>query len=168
MQRVLISSYLVNLALNLASLAWLPERVASHFGARGLADGWMSRGGYVLMMVLMQTVFLAVFLGSHRLVFAVSPRWVNLPHKDYWLQPERRAVTQAMLAGWLGRMGTALFLLMAVTGLLAVQANLATPARLDMPLFWAALGLFAAYTVGWCVGFYRAFRLPDRLSRSGT
>lgn len=160
MQHVLIGSYLASLALALGSVAWLPERVASHFGARGLADGWMSRGGYVLTMVLMQTAFLAVFLGSHRLVFAVSPRWVNLPHKDYWLQPERRAVTQAMLATWLARMGAGFFLLMALTSLLTVQANLSEPARLDMPLFWAALGLFTAYTVGWCVGFYRAFRVP--------
>lgn len=154
------AAYLANLAVTLGSLPLLPDRIATHFGARGLPDDWGSKESNALLLVGVHTLLFALLYLSPRLVMVVPPRFVNLPHKEYWLRPENRPVTIARLSVHLGRMGTALFLFMLVGGVLVLQANLAEPVRLNMPLFLGALGVFLAYTVGWCVCFYRAFRVP--------
>ena len=38
-------------AFIVATTGQLPDRVASHFGAGNLANGWMTRGGYLAFML---------------------------------------------------------------------------------------------------------------------
>jgi hypothetical protein len=45
---------------------------------------------------------------------------------------------------------------------LALQANLSHPVRLNERIFLAILVVFLVYAVVWCLGLFRAFRLPDR------
>jgi hypothetical protein len=78
--------------------ARLPERVASHFNAAGAANGWMSRDGQTLAHIGI-ILFLAGMLGG---LAWLTPRLpdelINLPRRDYWLAPGRRAATHAWLA----------------------------------------------------------------------
>jgi hypothetical protein len=53
-----------------------------------------------------------------------------------------------------------MFLFLFVAGLLALQANLAKPVKLDVRLFLPALGAFLLYTGWWTIAFFRAFRIP--------
>src|ERR1700704_380948 len=75
----------------------LPPLVASHFGASGLANGFMTRADYIVFMV-------AFVIGLPAFVVLVT--WfavgnakarLNLPNRDYWLAPERRGGTVAFL-----------------------------------------------------------------------
>src|SRR5262245_12841102 len=77
--------------------ASLPAVVASHFGASGLANGYMPRGTYL-------TVLLLVVIGGPLLLaylpYSISRKRVtrlNVPHRSYWLAPQRVAGTQAFL-----------------------------------------------------------------------
>lgn len=85
-----------------ASIAWaaarLPDRVASHFGASGSANGWMSRDGYIAFEIGMSAL---VLLGLPMLSMLAngSGAGVNIPHKDYWFQPENRAELRRLLTG---------------------------------------------------------------------
>jgi transcriptional regulator with XRE-family HTH domain len=67
----------------------LPPLVASHFGAAGDANGWMSRDHFVAIMGGMLGLLpLALQTG---LVLALRFGGLNIPNKRYWLAPARRA-----------------------------------------------------------------------------
>jgi serine/threonine-protein kinase len=88
-------------------------------------------------------------------------QFVNLPNKQYWLAPERKAATLASIASFGGWASYAtLALLCAVHGFVA-RANSVQPPRLDeAPL----IGLVAVYLVVLFAGMLavlgRFFRSP--------
>lgn len=144
MRAVFVLSFLANVSLSLSSLGILPARVAVHFGPGGAPDGWASSLTSTSIMLGVQSLlFLGLYLVP-RWLARVPSRWVNLPHRDYWLAPERRAQALSRLSDHLWRYGTALFLFQLVAGLLTLQANLSDPVRLNEPLFLAALFVFLA------------------------
>ena len=64
----------------------LPPWMASQFGAGGEPKGWMAKPNFFALFLGMQLLLVVLFV--------VLPRWlgrlpVNLPHRDYWLAPER-------------------------------------------------------------------------------
>lgn len=71
----------------LGVLAWqvavLPERVPTHFGAGGEADGWSSKNGALAFSALLPLfVVLPIPLMSRLAVWA--PDFINAPNKDWW------------------------------------------------------------------------------------
>jgi len=141
----------------------LPQTVASHFGGNNLANGWMSRDGYVLFMLCFSLgvpLFMVLTIGW---LPRFMPRLVNLPNRDYWLSEERRDEALAYLLEHAYRMGSVTLLFMLGLHLLVLDANQAHPARLAggllillillMLLFFAALGV-------WTLALLRRFRKP--------
>jgi len=152
--------FIANVVLSLVSLILLPSNVAIHFGPGGKADSWAP--SYVNALFFIGTnvfLFLLIYL-TPRLIFMFPPKWINLPNKDYWLQVENKSRTVAMISSLMWEFGIALFLFLFVVELLALEANLSQPIRLNEKLFFSALILFLLYTVYWCIKLYRAFRLP--------
>jgi len=88
----------------------LPPIVATHFGAGGVADGWMSRDGYTIFAMLLTVLLPLVVFASVGWLPYRCERFVNLPHRDVWLAPPHRAATLAWLRGF----GVGLALLMAL------------------------------------------------------
>ena len=71
--------------------------MASHFGAAGLADGFMPRTAYlVLMLALTLAMPIAMVMTIGSLLRKPGAR-INLPNRDYWLDADRRADTVAFL-----------------------------------------------------------------------
>jgi hypothetical protein len=119
-----------------ATSTGLPARVARHFGSGGLANGWMSRDGYVLFMIVMSTVF----------PLAVAAAAGLIPSAGRALLAKRRiALTgrQDALLGWLAShacvMGVLLGIFMGAVHFLVLEANARSPARLDEPTFFTVL-----------------------------
>lgn len=96
--------YLLGVAGYVAALIWavprLPDQVASHFGADGKPDGWSTPTQFLIfgiglgVLILVGIPLLGVLLGRG------SGAGINLPHKDYWLDPrhpERRERFQQLL-----------------------------------------------------------------------
>lgn len=162
MQAAFIVSFLANLALIVASLFILPERVAIHFGAGGMANGWASKGDNTFMMIALHSFLFCSLYFSPFLVSRVPARWVSLPNRDYWLSPPRRSLAIEMISNYMWQMGTALFLLLFVAGLLTIRANLSHPVRLDEGPFFFALLLYLGYTGYWLIALFRAFRIPRK------
>src|SRR5690242_10356649 len=76
-----------------ATVPALPPQVASHFGVSNAANGFMTRSGYlafILFFALAFPLFLAAVIG---LVPRMMPNAINLPNRDYWLDPSRRDAT---------------------------------------------------------------------------
>src|SRR5690242_12009536 len=68
----------------------LPPIVASHFGADGVANGFMSRYAYVSFMLAVTVVTPLLVVLLPRILREISPNLLNLPHREHWLAPERR------------------------------------------------------------------------------
>lgn len=148
----LLTSALV-LALVAATYALLPEVVGSAHKAS-------SRESFALL-----TLFLGLLLPlltSHG-VMALVRRWptsLNLPHRDYWLAPERREASLARVLKHLLRLAV----------LLQLQAmgqylHVLLPQRPDWPqpgaAFWAAAqGLFLLALLLLIVALVRDFSRP--------
>jgi uncharacterized protein DUF1648 len=147
-------------ALIVLTTGRLPESVASHFGAGNLADAWMTRDFYLVWMlafsVLLPVGIVAAIGGLPR----AFPGITNLPNRDYWLAPERRADSLRFLAVsacWLGCLLTALA---GAIHVLIIEANAVVPARLPGAMFFGLLAAFAAAFGAWLVAIFRRFRRP--------
>jgi hypothetical protein len=146
-------------ALVAGSAPWLPERVAIHFGPGGMANHWTDRSQTIWFFEIL-TAVPAIFAG-----LAVVMRWLpagafNLPHRDYWLAPERRAQTVAVISRQLIWMGCLVVLFLAGVYGLTIQANHVSPPHLPMDLFWALTGGFLAGVAAWSIAFIRHFTKP--------
>lgn len=164
---VFVASFVANVMLALVSLAILPERVAIHFGWGGMPDQWASKETHALTLLGLETCLFLILCLLPRLAGAIPARWVNLPNKPFWLAPENRARFQAKCAALIHRFGTALFFFLFAFGLHAIQANLAQPVRLQQRSLFVFLAMFVAYAIGWCIAFFRAFRVPKEPSAGG-
>ena len=160
MRTAFVLSFLANVMLAGVSWVVLPDRVAIHFGHGGVPDGWASSLTSSLMMVGMHVLMFSLLYFSPTLVGKLPKRWISLPNRDYWLHAGRRSEAVERLRRLIWQFGLALFSFMLFAGLLALQANLSDPIRLDERLFLIGLVVFLAYTVFWTVALLRAFRIP--------
>jgi uncharacterized membrane protein len=112
-----------------ASYGDLPAKVASHFDIHGEPNGWMSRNtcvGFTLGLGILMPVFIVgMMAGAGR----IPVSFINLPHRDYWLAPERRHAALAILRRY--SLWFACMNVLFVTGLhwLIVQANASNTER---------------------------------------
>ncbi len=160
MRTLFVVIFIANVALSLLSLSLLPPRVAIHFGWGGTADNWASNYFNTLFFIGVNVFIFITLYFTPRLVFRFPARWINLPNKEYWLQPENKARTVEMFSSLMWEFGAAFFLFFLVVQLLTIRANLSQPVRLDERLLLFALALFLLYTVYWCMKLFKAFRLP--------
>jgi hypothetical protein len=118
-----------------AFLAWsvpsLPPRLATHFDAAGAANGWMRRADYVRSIAAAAFFVPLLPVVLFGLLRFLPARFINLPHRDYWLAPERHAETAAFFLRqglWLACLQVALF---AGIHYGTIAANLLRPPRLS-------------------------------------
>lgn len=139
----------------------LPSVVASHFTGSGQANGFMPHRVYLSFM-------LALLIGLPSLLIALtwwslgsSRTRINLPNKDYWLAPERRASTVAYLRTGLLWFGVLLLAFLCYAHWLVVLANGQQPPRLENPWFIGGLVSFLAALLVWLKVFLGHFNRND-------
>jgi uncharacterized membrane protein len=146
----------------LSTTASFPDRVASHFGTEGLANGYMTREGYRSFMLFFTVGFPALMVlvigGLPRLI----PQYTNIPNREYWLAPERRVQVFDFLTTHALWFGCLLVLFICSVHWLVVQANAQHPPQLANGPFLLTLGVFLAAIVVWTIGLYQRFRVPLR------
>jgi uncharacterized membrane protein len=127
----------------------LPETVASHFDGRGVPNGFQSRAAFVSIIVGVQALLGFVFGVLPRILRHVSPKLINLPHRDYWLvpeHPERRKQALDRYITWSLWFGCFTFVLMIGIFELAIAANL-TRTPMNPLLTWLLIGGYLLGTV---------------------
>jgi uncharacterized membrane protein len=120
----------------------LPEIVASHFGITGAVSGWQTKAAFFaveLAMILLATV---ISFGVPRLIEAMPVSLINLPHKEFWLGPERREDTLSYIRMWSAWFGCGLLAFLLFVMELAYRANLHTPPHFNNAAFVPALLAF--------------------------
>ena len=151
---LLCAGYLIFIA---GSASLLPERMATHFGGGGEANGWMSRSADLVFFGGLGVGLPLFFIVLSLVIGLVPTRFVNLPHREYWLSPERREQTRAYISRQMIWMGCLMVLFLAGIHCLTILANRATPPHLPMGLFLMLTGGFQSGVVGWSIVFTRHF-----------
>ena len=136
----------------------LPPRVATHFNASGHADGWMSRTS-ILKFTLGFGFGLPAFLVTLFGLLRYLPNsMINIPDRDYWLAPERRDATYAMVwhhSFWLGSLTVAL---MAGLHYRIPRANAVSPPGISTMQITVLCGSFLLGTLAWILTLLRKLK----------
>ncbi len=138
----------------------LPDITASHFGASGAANGFMPRESYLRFMlafVVLLPLFMVLVTGAA----LRSPKArINLPNREYWLAPERRAETVRYLRLHMVRYGSMLVVFLCYVHWLVVVANAVTPPRMPLAGIIGGLIVFVFVSIGWTILLFLRFRKP--------
>jgi uncharacterized membrane protein len=147
-------------AVIVATTGSLPDRVATHFGGGGLANGFMSRDGYLLFMLAFTIVIPLFVVAMTGLLpgIARSPR--NIQHHDYWFAPARRAESSARLLNHACLLGCLMVLFFGGVHVALMVANAAVPPRLPETAFFVMLGAFLVGIAFWIFHMRRMFARP--------
>jgi uncharacterized membrane protein len=135
----------------------LPDRIASHFGASGMPNGWMTKTQFFITyaLVLLPALFIEFWL--HRKISKTPQGKLNLPNKEYWLAPERRTETFAYFENFFAWYGCAFLFVVVFAMGLAMRANFDTPPQLPtVPVVSILLG-FVLFNVGAVAATFRRF-----------
>jgi uncharacterized membrane protein len=142
------------------TLRRLPPTVASHFDAAGTPNGWSSRLGYALLLVVIGVLLPLSVAALVRGLTRQGPALLNIPARDYWTRPEngKEAVRRVRAyVWWLGCImaGTAL-----VIHLLVLDAHQHQPPRLSTSGILLVLGAGLSGIAAWAAGWYRLLQRP--------
>jgi serine/threonine-protein kinase len=145
----------------------LPERVASHFDGDGNANDWMSRTVYLFFIGALPLFFCGILTLIGLLAKTFPKKCFNIPHRDFWLAPERRAMFSAFLLRrmlWLVCLMTVFF-----GGLhgLTIAANRANPPHLNVGLLLGITIAFMILLMGWLVSLLMRLADTDRPMSGG-
>ncbi len=139
----------------------LPDSVAVHFGSGGEPNGWSDKTAFVLTYGATEAF---VVLFGVALAFAIGRipvALVNIPHREYWLSPERREGTVEFLSNQILWMEAATLAFLMVVAQLVFKANLGdAPPRLAGD-FRYVLVAFVGATLWFVVRIVLRFRARD-------
>src|SRR5262249_10675117 len=120
----------------------------------------MTRDGYRWFMLFftvgLPLLIVLAIAGLPRLM----PQYTNLPNREYWLAPERRAQAFDVLTTSALWFGCLIEVFLCSVHWHVVQANAHHPPQLANGPFLTSLGLFLAALVVWIIMLIRQFRIP--------
>lgn len=137
----------------------MPDVLASHFDGLGAPNDWSSKNGFFGLYALILLMLLGIFI--------LLPPWSEkragfgrkLPHRDYWLAPERLQQTRKFLRDQMMIMGVVHLALAIFAVQLAILANFDQQPRLHSSIGWA-LALYFVFLIAWLIHYFLRFRKP--------
>ncbi len=139
----------------------LPGQVPTHFGTDNRADAWSDKQSFAITYAGVMVGLTALFLGLAVLLRRLPDVALNIPNREYWLAPERRARTMSRVAREMLLMGGATLLFVAAVFHLSIRVALAGTDRLPAA-FWPAFIGFLLFATAWAARFMVSFRKPER------
>ena len=158
---VLVCLTVFAVAFVIYTTRYLPETVATHFGAGNQANGWMSRDFYLLFMLSFMigiSSFVSLAVGTLPRKF---PQLTNVPNRDYWLSAERREESLKYLNAHGKRLGCLIVMMMLGMHYIILKANHVQPPTLPVSTFSSVLFGFVLALIWWIVRLYRRFPKKD-------
>lgn len=138
----------------------LPETIASHYNAAGEADGWMSKQSFIIAEGIILLFIVLEFTLLPSLIEKMPASTLNLPNKEYWLMPERRAELFGKMRIYFEWFAAALLALFIAVNQLVFRANL-NKENLSSPAMLTILGIFLAFTIIWLIALTKSFYKVD-------
>ena len=154
--------YLCFLGYLAFSVSSLPDCVATHFNGSGEPNGWMSKSSYLMFMSAFSIVLPLFLIGTSFTLRIFPEKYFNIPHRDYWLAPERRAETFSYL--FRHSLWFACIVLGFISGIhfSIIKANSLIPAHLSTPLILSLIGCFLSALVVWIVSMILRFNSASK------
>jgi len=153
---VILASILGIVATSIA----LPDRVATHFDASGAANGFMTRAPYLVFMTVFALLLPLLVLRGLRSAMNGAINSINVPNREYWLDPARREESLRWLHAHAARLAAGISAFAFVLHAALIYANHQVPPRLDPGLGFALLGASLIGVLLWGLGLMRHFRRP--------
>jgi uncharacterized membrane protein len=148
---------LVALAQSFWYYPQLPDTVASHFDGAGRPNGWSGKGSFLALYLLIVGAVASIFLVAGSRIRSRPD--MRIPHREYWLAPERSGETIAFLRRNLHSAGTVSLALAIAVMQFAILANFEDPPRISAAVYGVLLAYFL-YLVLWLLRLYWRFRRP--------
>lgn len=145
------------LAITATSIA-LPDRIATHFGIDGHANGFMTRGPYLLVMCLLAVGVPALIMLGVSGALGRASGSVKIPHRDYWLSTERRDATLEWLAQHTARLAAGACGFAFAVHIALIRANGFVPPRLEAVVSTGLLAGSLGAVLTWVYSLARRFR----------
>ena len=169
--RIIATAFAVLYALHLlwifSTADELPARVASHCGMNGRADGYMGKTGYVIFIAAFPLGLALFFQVTALLTRRLPAQYINIPHRDIWLAPDRRPQLIAILQSWLATLSCALVIFFAQLHTLTLLANRLDPPRLPDIALFTLLG-FPSVLLLWSIGLLLRLAEPNTAAKLHT
>lgn len=128
------------------ALAQLPDQVPAHFDGAGNPDRISGKAELAWGNVGVAGLMVALFGIFPFFLHKIPHKHWNLPNKDYWLAPGRKAETLARMQLYFVGMGLATMLLLGSIAWGIYQVG--SGARETLPFSWWGMGLYLV-VVGW-------------------
>ncbi len=141
------------------SASGLPDRVASHFDAAGDPNAFMPRDSYVRLMLAMAVGLPALLVALLTAVYSRA-KTLKVPHREYWLAPERIESTRAFLVAHGVWFGILLAILVCFVQVLELHANRLHPSHLSNERFGVGMLVFLLATGAWIATLMVKLRRP--------
>jgi len=151
---LLLLGYVAFLA---CTISLLPEHMATHFGANGHPNGWMSRSSAVIFQGVIGLILPLIIAVAFFAIRFASPEKIRVPRRDFWFAPERRTETCTYLLRQGFWLASLLVLFQGAVWYQLIQANARSIPHLSSSSFLVAIGIFGAAMIAWVMSFFRHF-----------
>ena len=141
--------------------ARMPQPIASHFGGGGMVNGWQSRVAFFCTELGVMVLASVIAFGLPRIMGAMPLSLINVPNKEYWFGPGKRADTLVFFNVQFAWFGCALLAFLLFVNELVFRANLTYPHRLTTNAFVTAMAIFLTFVVVWIVRLILRFSRPQ-------
>lgn len=128
----------------------MSDTMITRLGTGAKASGWSSKSSFTWNYALAFGGLSAVFLGLMWWIPKLPDRFINLPNKEHWLAPERRAVTLESMSTHMLWMHNATLAFLLVVFYSIFRANLSATPKLG-PGFWIAFAFYMIFVNVWGV-----------------
>ncbi len=127
----------------------LPEKIATHFGISGVPDNFGNKKTALISNFAIFCLLNGMFFGMAWLVKKAPKNLINLPHKDFWLEPENKPRAVEFISGFGLKIGivTDLFLLMLFQHIYTVNVD---GKSFKTGMFWIGLFIYCVI-IGWLI-----------------
>jgi uncharacterized membrane protein len=137
-----------------------PDQMASHFNIQGSPDSFVPKIQFFSFQI--QTALVVIGLGflMQLLILVIPAKWINMPHREYWLASERRAATIENQSSFAYALFGAVLLVVQVGFELSLYANLQKPILFAAPIMLLVIAGFFIFSFFMLIQLGRSFRLP--------
>ena len=129
--------------------------VPLHFGADGSADRFGSRAEALTASIVFGAVMLAITAAVVLLSRHAPLDLINVPHKNYWIAPERIQAFRRMLAWDIALFMSVTITLLSIIPIGTVLALRADPVGFSAVTMWLLLGLYLLGVALWAIWLAR-------------
>ncbi len=131
-------------ALLLVQAVTLPENgIPAQSGFGGTVERWGTKTEYLVSFLVLMVVFAVLFGTTRWWIRRLPATLINVPHPEYWLQPERRDELADRLGDVLAKLGLATLLFI---GALAAETPYTVRTGHGLGFDWVYLLVFLAVT----------------------